>query len=68
MAARDGFDVTVKHMPERRFDVKANILDASKLQSHTNWRSSILLETGLDTAWQHTMDRIRNQGQHPDGP
>jgi UDP-glucose 4-epimerase len=63
IAARDGLDFTVKHMPERRFDVRANILDASKLESHTNWRTSIVLERGLDAAWQHTMNCRRDQGK-----
>ena len=29
----------VEHLPERSFDVKANVLDSTKLQAHTGWKA-----------------------------
>lgn len=42
-----GFEVLVEHLPERPFDVKANVLDSTKLQTHTEWKPKIDLEEGL---------------------
>ncbi len=36
-----GRKMTVKHLAERAFDVKANILDSSKLQKHTGWKPKV---------------------------
>lgn len=55
-AARDGFNVNTAHLPERRFDVKANILDSTKLQRHTGWQAEIDLGTGLGAMWRHALD------------
>jgi UDP-glucose 4-epimerase len=55
-AARDGFNVSTAHLPERRFDVKANILDSSKLQRHTGWQAGVGLGTGLEAMWRHALD------------
>lgn len=42
-----GFDVRVEHLPERAFDVKANVLDSTKLRSHTEWKAQVDLNDGL---------------------
>ncbi len=42
-----GGSVQVEHLPERPFDVKANILDSSKLHEHTGWRPSVEFDEGL---------------------
>ena len=42
-----GCDVRVEHLPERPFDVKSNVLDATKLQLHTGWISEVEFEDGL---------------------
>jgi UDP-glucose 4-epimerase len=42
-----GYDVTVEYLPERLFDVKANVLNSTKLQAHTGWKSQIALDDGL---------------------
>lgn len=60
-AARDGFQVSTAHLPERRFDVKANILDSNKLQRHTGWQANIDLKTGLGTIWRHSLNELRNK-------
>jgi UDP-glucose 4-epimerase len=53
-----GFDVRVEHLPERTFDVKANVLDSSKLQAHTSWEAQVPFTYGL----QLTAEWIRNSG------
>lgn len=39
--------VKVEHLPERAFDVKANVLDSSKLHEHTGWKSQVEFDDGL---------------------
>ncbi len=42
-----GFAPKIEHLPERVFDVKANVLDASKLFAHTGWAPKISIDSGL---------------------
>jgi len=42
-----GSDVSVEHLPERSFDVRANVLDSSKLQEHTGWKPRTKFHDGL---------------------
>ena len=42
-----GFEVFVEHLPERAFDVKANVLDSAKLQIHTGWKPKVDFGEGL---------------------
>ena len=42
-----GCEINVEHLPERVFDVHTNILDASKLQSHTGWKPEVDFNNGL---------------------
>lgn len=42
-----GFDVVLEHLSERAFDVRANVLDSTKLQTHTGWKAKIDLDEGL---------------------
>lgn len=44
---QSGLDVCFEHLPERAFDVKANVLDSSKLHLHTGWKSQVDLSNGL---------------------
>lgn len=48
-----GFEVRVEHLPERAFDVKANVLDSTRLRMHTGWQPMICFEEGLQltSAW-----------------
>ena len=48
-----GYDVSVEHLPERAFDVKANVLDSTKLRAHTGWKAKINFTDGLSrtAAW-----------------
>lgn len=50
-----GCDVMVKHLPERTFDVKANVLDSMKLHTHTGWKPQVDLSEGL----RRTRDWLR---------
>jgi len=40
-------EVCVEHLPERAFDVKANVLDSAKLQAHTAWKPKVEFNDGL---------------------
>lgn len=42
-----GHAVRVVHAAERPFDVRANVLDSTKLQTHTHWAPSVDFATGL---------------------
>lgn len=42
-----GYEVRVEHLPERAFDVKANVLDSTKLQAHTGWKPKVEFDDGL---------------------
>ena len=46
-----GGDVQIENLPERGFDVKTNVLDFRKLQSHTDWRPRIVFDDGLRRTW-----------------
>lgn len=37
----------IEHFPERTFDVKANVLDSTKLQEHTAWKPEVEFNEGL---------------------
>jgi len=40
-------EISVEHLPERAFDVKANVLDSTKLQGHTGWKPQVEFSDGL---------------------
>lgn len=41
------FEVCIEHLSERTFDVKANVLDSTKLQEHTGWKPQVCFSDGL---------------------
>jgi len=43
----DGCRIGVEHLPERSFDVKANVLDSTKLMNLTGWQPKIPIKQGL---------------------
>lgn len=47
-----GCEVQVENLPERAFDVKANVLDSTKLQEHTGWRSQVEFDDGLRRTYE----------------
>lgn len=40
-------EIVINALPERIFDVKANILDSTKLQQHTGWKPQVAFDDGL---------------------
>lgn len=42
-----GYKVNFEHLPERTFDVKANVLDSTKLQQQTSWMPVVDFKHGL---------------------
>ena len=54
-----GNEALVENLPERAFDVKANVLDSTKLQQHTNWKPQVEFYEGLARtfAWLRTMEK-----------
>ena len=42
-----GCEVRIENLPERLFDVKANVLDSTKLRLHTGWKPQIEFSQGL---------------------
>ena len=46
----------VEIKPSRPFDVKANVLDASKLELITGWQPRIDLREGIRRCWNHMLD------------
>lgn len=50
-----GHTIQVRHLPSRRFDVEANVLDAQKLCSACGWRPDVSLQHGLTEMWDHAL-------------
>jgi UDP-glucose 4-epimerase len=61
----DGFTLRVKHLPMRRFDVAANILDSAKLTEATGWSPRIPLAAGVAAMWRHRLQRDLERGPSP---
>jgi UDP-glucose 4-epimerase len=53
-----GCEIKIENLPERAFDVKANVLDPAKLQAHTGWKPQI----GFDDGLRRTFEWLRNCG------
>ncbi len=51
-----GGDIQVNVLPERDFDVRANVLDSAKLQNHTGWKPCVEFTHGL----RLTLDWLRD--------
>lgn len=43
-----GVNILTEHLPERLFDVRTNILDASKLQQDTGWMPKVSFDEGIE--------------------
>lgn len=65
LAAADGFLVRVSHLPERRFDVAANVLDSRKLTEATGWEPQISLAEGVAAMWRHGLQSLAERGSRP---
>lgn len=42
-----GYEVQLENVPERAFDVRANVLDSSRLQMDTGWKPHVGFDEGL---------------------
>ena len=62
LAAADGFSINVTHLPERPFDVAANVLDPAKLEAATGWQPTFPLAEGLASMWHHALQRRLSAG------
>jgi len=51
LADASGYPIQVKHLPSRRFDVDANILNCQKLFLVSGWSAQISLHQGLSEMW-----------------
>jgi len=65
LADAEGFSVRVSHLPERRFDVAANVLDSRKLSEATGWAPRISLAEGLAAMWRHGLQRKLEREPRP---
>ena len=57
ITARDGLPLTIIPADTRPFDVKANLLDVTKMRDHLGVHSHVDLEDGLERTWRW----MRNQ-------
>jgi UDP-glucose 4-epimerase len=59
--ARDsGYSIQVNHLPSRRYDVDANVLDCQRLISVSGWTAKTSLRQGLAEMWEHALRRTSN--------
>lgn len=52
LANKEGITPQIDYLPERSFDVSANILDSSKLQKQSDWKPTIRIEQSLPKIWE----------------
>jgi UDP-glucose 4-epimerase len=52
LAQARALPVHIQTLPERPFDVKANILDSHKLHEHTSWTPALTFEEALRQTWE----------------
>jgi UDP-glucose 4-epimerase len=50
-----GKQLEINYLPSRAVDVPKNVLDISKLQSATQWKPQIELETGVKALWKEML-------------
>ena len=50
-AEKDELNVRTRILPERGYDVEANVLDSSRLRNHTGWSPKIGLKEGIQKIW-----------------
>lgn len=61
LAQNHGLKVKVQIKPRRNFDVKANVLDSTKLTQDTGWKAKASFEEGVKRTWDWF---CRNNLQH----
>lgn len=56
LTGKYGHKISIKHLAERAFDVKANVLDSAKLEEHTGWKSQVDFSIGLEKTYAWLID------------
>ena len=51
LAESEGLEVRVKTLPQRPFDVPANVLDSTRLTNETGWKPAVAFEEGIAKTW-----------------
>jgi UDP-glucose 4-epimerase len=59
LAARDGFTLQMKTLPQRSFDVPANVLDSRRLTAISGWQPRVDFASGLELAWLSALNSHR---------
>jgi UDP-glucose 4-epimerase len=62
LARASGYEMETSFLPERAFDVPANVLDSEKLTSISGWRAEVDFGTGLERTWRAVLASQRSQG------
>jgi UDP-glucose 4-epimerase len=52
LAAKMSLDIRVRTLPERMFDVPANVLDSGRLHEVSGWSPKVALSEGLERIWR----------------
>ncbi|MBA4381363.1 MAG: epimerase [Sideroxydans sp.] len=55
-----GREAIIEHLSERTFDVKANVLDSTKLSGDTGWQPSIDFEAGMRLTFEWLRNTMPN--------
>jgi UDP-glucose 4-epimerase len=56
LARAAGYELRTTTLPERAFDVPANVLDSRKLAAASGWRPGITFAQGIERAWRAVLD------------
>lgn len=60
LATEAGLPVRIRVLPERKFDVRVNYLDSTRLWNASGWRPTISLASGIAALWRDTISHVRN--------
>jgi len=58
LARTVGYELRTTTLPERYFDVPANVLDSRKLAAVSGWRPSIAFAKGIERTWSSVLDLL----------
>jgi len=58
LARTVGYELRTTTLPERSFDVPANVLDSRKLAAVSGWRPSIAFAKGIERTWSSVLDEL----------
>ncbi len=61
-AEKNGLEIKLDILPERKFDVPVNILDSSKLIRETGWKVRVPFEDGIKRTWEWYEKNLSAEG------